>query len=1271
MKEMDLDKQRLDSLTEQDAPPPVPQQDSMIDRMSENFTVAKGRTLFGTLEIEGDDTYYCFYIQKKTTKTWILTQRNIFELTAKDERNAAVVAVLRSFNSGKLEGFGKTFLLTRLMTNLSTMVYLCVQSNNVDNAFMMKAEYTQQSTGAFIAFTATRGGGIYLKLDLAYEGFKLSLDVYDRALPVSIPKLTSVQDSKNKAAIVANLGIKTAATLFRTMGDRLEWYKRKNYILIDSNEKFNEMMLRFMKDVQEAANNNKAVLVGLDTETTGLNMYDLSSQNPLRDTVVSIPFSWKDDEGYVICTDMYYFSNVDDEVVYPLLTKLFSRNPDFSFQNIDMDFMEHHFQFNRMNIVVAGWNVMFDERAFFSEGADIFFDEDGRQIFFNLDTDLTQGSVGAAETGNFRISNSLKAQTRRMVGDETLELDELFGKGNEDKYRYLQDQQLALIYGGADADYTRICVRKGRAMLEKLLYKQYRKYDMTIMYKLARAVWQGMPIDTEAVKKQGDLVYQDLERLKDFIYHYAWLANRDSLNTKADKLKEILGVDSVADVSTALEKDKMFRYPFTPANHKKLLFGMLGYPVVKRAEKSGEPALDKFVLQKLMGVQREAPVEVLMEDLMAVSDPDMKLVDKDKFNADAFPLARVFSTYATLNKEYTSYYRPIMENDMEGRMFYDFSMARAATRRILSPGQTMKGSLKSLVIAPPGKIFMSFDASQIEYRHMASLAYIRIKKILQLQHPDDWEKRLNETSIATIHAMMQKEEADYHIETAASMTGVKQHEVTPKVRKRYKSIGFGIPYGLGEKAMCESLHGGVVNDETMKETKELLASYKIKQKEIIDLLESTRDSAFVPANISEEHRKYLGVGDTHVGIVRNFVGFYRVFILENLTKQRVGRIRRQAGNCIIQGGAAELFRRMLYNFHIGCCKHGIQDKIQWLMTVHDELDAVVDADIDIMLLIKVLYENCTLRYEDHIPYYIGINFGANWLDAKADANELPVIMVQRMIEAYDAGRFSIPSDGNQSNNLLLLKRHYMCDRVEEELRKIIPDLHAGYTWSDDAVAHVDAEFENYVVRSYMSVFAGGSLKQQLEGWQKAREEYGFGVSFLTTKFAGSVQESIENLDIDFDLGIDLLANDSDEEVVVQSEGGAWFDETSMFDQTIPLDEVLVDGEAMSYQFFNNNSQEDELLENANPTNAFDVFVTSKYTRTKVLKMQDEMYSVLVHGTEFNGEESALRKQIRDKFTDGTGTLMIIGRRVLKVANVNCTEDTLDWLDKLITGKQEE
>lgn len=1252
MDEMDFDSQRFDSLVES------------ANKATTPTKLLSTDILFGTLEIEGDGIYYCYLKQTRNSKTWILCDRRILDTVLPEGKTKKdlIVAVLKAKTTGHMLGYGKSYLLTRLMVNISAMMYECSTKSDIQQGFFMRGEYSGETTGSYIKFETTMNGRSYRRLELAYEGFILNIAVTTHPIPVGLPSLEPVMDRVTKAAVVTNLGVRTAASLFKSMGERLDWFKSKKYKLIDSDESFQQMMSAFLDYVQAAADDTKTVLIGLDTETTGLNMLDLAPNNPLRDNVVSIPFAWKDNEAYVICTDMFYFSNVTSSDVFDLFTLLFRRNPDFTFQDIELDYQGKHYSFNRKNITVAGWNVMFDEQAFFSEGADVFFDEDGRQIFFNLNTDLQQGQEGYAELGTYQISNSLKMQTRRMLGDETLELDELFGSGNEDKYRYLTDPVLANLYGGADADYTRLIVRLGIKMTEPNLYQQYRKYDMTMAYMLAKASWQGMPIDTAEVQKLGDLVWQDLERLKDFIYHYAWLANRETLKTKTSKLQELLGLDDEVEVESLLENDKLFRYPFTPANHKKLLFQMLHYPVLKRSDKDGQPALDKFVLQKLMGPQREHPAEILLEDVMAVSDPTMKLVDKDMFNRDAYPLARVFSTYATLNKEYTSYYKPIRENDTEGRMFYGFTLARAATRRILSPGQTMKGTLKKFVIAPPGKIFMSFDASQIEYRHMASLAYIRAKKKLQQEHPRDWERRLNETSIAQIHAMMQNEEADYHIETASSMTGVKQHEVTPKVRKQYKSIGFGIPYGLGERAMCESLHKGVVNDQTMRETKQLLADYKVKQKEIIDLLESTRDSAFFPANISEEHRRYLKVGDSHVGLVRNFVGFYRVFILENLTRKRTSRIRRQAGNCIIQGGAAELFRRMLYNFHIGCCRAGIQDKVQWLMTVHDELDAVIDNDIDIMCLIKVLYENCTLRYEDHIPYYIGINFGSNWYDAKADANELPVIMVQRMVQAYDAGKFSIPCDGKQAENLLLLKRHYMCDRVAEELAKIFPDLSAGFTWDEEKTALVDAQFENYVVRAYLDVFSkgGSSLLEKLQGWQEAREQYGFNVPFLATKFTTEEEGfDFSSVDFDLDLGLSLL-DDGEEDV--RDDG--WFTEGSLFDQNASADDILVDSSNESYRLVF-EAKEDEYMENDKPTSAFDVFVAKHYIRTKVLNAGEGIFSTIVNGTSYEGKERELAKEIRKHFSEGPATILIIGTSVIKVVGVASSEEDLNWLDKKI------
>lgn len=1243
----------------------------------DDYRNASHSPLFGTLEIDGVGSFNIHYKYTRANTTWTLMETDLFiEGKSKEERQEHIVAVLRSKTNGSLLGYGKTYYLTRLLDNINTMMYKCVNLTDVKTGFWTSGSYADQQ-GNFIQFDSWRGGA-YRNLSLAYEGFRLNITPFGGTLPIRLPELMAVQDNKSKAAVVANLGVKTAAALMRTMGDRLDWYKKKQYILIDTKEKFQQMMLHFLRDVQAAYLSNKRVLIGLDTETTGLNMLNLSHDNPLRDTIVSIPFAWKDNEAYVICTDMYYFSNVEDDEVYPLFNMLFSRNDDYTFQDLDFDYCGEHFHFSRRNITVGGFNAFFDEKAFLSHDCEVFFDEDGMILLYNLDTDLVQGQLGQEETGSYLISNSLKNQTRRLIGDETLELDELYGKAHKDKYRYLQDIVLALMYGGADADYTRQVIKIAVSMTEPVLHQQYLKYDMTTLFQMAKASWHGMPIDSQGVREQGAMVAQDLERLKDFIYHYAYLANRDTLREKSAKLQELLGADSTLEVEDIASEEKVFRYPFTPANHKKLLFGMLGYPVVKRNEKSGEPALDKFVLKKLMSKKRERPVEILTESLMSTSDPNVALIDKDEFNSDAFPLARVFSTYATLNKEYTAYYRPIIDNDMEGKMFYNFNMARAATRRILSPGQTMKGSLKSLVIAPPGKIFMSFDASQIEYRHMASLAYIRSRSILQKAHPEDWAERLNATAVARVHSMMQKEEADYHIETAASMTGVRQHQVTPKVRKMYKSIGFGIPYGLGDRSMCESIFG-TANEENMAKTKDLLAQYRVKQAEIIDLLEATRDNAFVPAQIPDNLREYLKVGETHVGLVRNFTGFYRLFILENLTRARTGRIRRQAGNCIIQGGAAELFRRMLYNFHVGSCKAGINRKVTWLMTVHDELDAIIDDDIDIMLLIKVLYENCTLRYEGHIPYYIGINFGANWEDAKSDDKELPVIMVQRMIAAYDAGKFSIPSDGHQPEHLMKLKRHYMCDRVYEELKKIVPHLDHGYKWTEDDVAHIDENFSNYVVRAYMAVFSkkNATLLEQLQGWQQAREEYGFHVGFLAEKLVDyRVSEGSLEMDGDFDLGdvdlslgLELFDNTSEEELYNKREDTGWFNEASLFDHNVSSEDLLADEEAARFIYERDgNGRDDDYVVNENPTSAFDVFVSTKYVRTKVLNMSNDMFSAMTSGTSYSGHERALASEIKKHFTSGAGTVVIIGREMFKVAGVSCTEDDLIWLDKKLSGK---
>lgn len=1248
---------------------------------------------FGTLDIEGGESYFVFLRASRTGTVWVLTDKQVYDRTGNNTGKSTehVVAILKMTVSGRSQGYGKVFILTRLLDVLNSMVSHATTAGEIkpSGMFNLSCNYTDQN-GAVLRFSATVGGSRYKNLFLYSEGFTLDIAQFRGELPFKMPSLLEVQDSNLQSAIISGLGVNTFALLRKRMGDKLDWYDHKDYRMVTSLEEFNEMMSAYLDCVQAAYDKNATVLTAIDTETTGLNMVSLPPDNPNRDFVVAIPFGWEKDKAYVICTQMYYFNNVPGDAVYPLFHKLFSRNADYTFQDIELDFNGKHYKFNRKNIMTVGANVGFDTRAFLCHDVDTFFDEDIQVMHYNLATDYAQGR------------NSLKWMTHHYIGDQTLELDDLFGKQHKDKFRFLTDPDLVKVYGGADADYPRILWRLLRKLTSDNLYKMYRKYDITTVHRTARATWLGMPIDEKSVKRLGEAQLNDLSILMDFIYRYAYAANRGNIDKKAEQLAELLGVGREDLQQSSLEtEDHMYRYKFTPANHKRLLFDILGYPIIKMSEKTHEPALDKYVLKKLAEVKREQPLEVLRYDIRSSNGEDI-LISKEDFNRSQYPLAQVFLKYSELNKEYTAYFKPIMTKDLDQRMFYTFSLQRAATRRILSPGQTMKGSLKKLVIAPPGKLFFCFDASQIEYRHMASLAYIQTKSLLKSQFPDSWEQKLGETGISRIFNMMRNKEADYHIETASMMTGLPQFQIDHDTRKMYKSVGFGIPYGLGDKAMCESLFKQVT-PEYMQRTKEVLADYRRRQSEIIRLLETARDSAFVPAPISEGLRHMLQLDDEQcVGIVNNFVGFYRLFFLDNVSKSRYHRIRNQAGNCLIQGGAAELFRRMIYNFYQGCITAGIGDSVEWLMLVHDEVDSIVSADIDVCKLIKTVHESCTLRYQDHIPYYVGIGLGYNWGEAKDDAAELPVIMVDRLVEAYDAGEFSIPSDGRQPEHLMLLKRHYFCDRIHEELSKIIPNIGVDFEWSDRAVDVVNTEFQNYIVRAYLPAFCTKEdyrtygkkkvpLNVQLERWLAARKEYGFGIDFLQEKLVDARDELLEmqidtgseevSEDIDLaldssdfeftldDLSIDLLDNTSEEEEMLLSTG-QWVDEQDLFDPAISADDIEGLDEDRSYKYFGGDRKlegfEDYEI-NANPTNSFDLYVSKKYVRKYTYKTGENIYSVLLFNTRYKDDVSTVAQLVRQNFSAGSDTVLVCGSSIKKVSGVSCTPEVLDALDKSIVA----
>jgi DNA polymerase I len=129
-------------------------------------------------------------------------------------------------------------------------------------------------------------------------------------------------------------------------------------------------------------------------------------------------------------------------------------------------------------------------------------------------------------------------------------------------------------------------------------------------------------------------------------------------------------------------------------------------------------------------------------------------------------------------------------NPETGRVHTSYSIAGANTGRLAStdpnlqniPVRTEEGRrIREAFIAPPGKVLVSLDYSQIELRILAH--------------------------IAEIPALQQafKDGIDIHAMTASEMFNVPLADMTPDIRRKAKAINFGVIYGISGFGLARNL----------------------------------------------------------------------------------------------------------------------------------------------------------------------------------------------------------------------------------------------------------------------------------------------------------------------------------------------------------------------------------------------------------------------------------------------------------------------------------
>lgn len=928
-----------------------------------------------------------------------------------------------------------------------------LESGELIHDFMAKDDYV------FLKYR--KCGGFIINLQYQATLMEIDFSSAEKYKFPSIKKLEPLMVQLNLEDVGSNLYYSNVKTIdyddvLRSMPDS-KWYCEdtpdgdtiyfKDYRCIKTVDEFEkEVILGLVKTIKKARDEGDLpVLVSVDTETTGLNVYNIPSN--LQSRVVAIPFSYKDNCGLTIFTDMEYFNNISIEYVRDRLEPFLSKEIDCD-DEISIDTLEGVFTFKRSELFITGHNTMFDIKALNVHNFKIWYDADTMQMSFNLDPFLT------------KRKNSLKYITHKLFQCWTPELTDVLGKGNEDKFRYIQDERLAALYGGGDADFSRLVFKRIKEIYmqcrnfhKKDLFKTYLEQDVLLMNIFAKVDYEGVRINRQRFVEEGNKVKEDIRIITNFAHEYVGRVIAVNNYLYQLEVAKSNGVSEDTVPRPDLKNIPSYKFEFAGNDLIRTLYSVLHYPIFvwteppkskndDKKETKPRPAVNKAAMKKLMSCTYDTPTTILKKDILG-SDGE-PLIKAKEFNSYKYPVAYLVSLIGPRKKEYDSYFKPFVEDSFGDRLCKDTKFSAIDTRRISNPIQTIKGSLKKYILPYDDTYAMcDFDMSQVELRIMASLAHDQYM-IDRMKDP----------------------EVDSHTEVAADMFYKAAYLISKKERSYAKQINFGYPYGLMRFKMCEKIFGNT-KDENLAKTQILIETFEKVKHIVVTFLNQVRSKTLESIKIPDCLRNYLEIKeDVPVGIVRNLKGFYKLFQLDDLDEKKASRIARQAGNFPVQSFAAELFRIVLIRLYLAFYKEGwIQkDWIKWHMIVHDELlFSFKKKLIHPIHLIKVVQKACTVSIEGHTNYYIGINIGNNWGDCKDDSSELPVYMVNRLIKQWDEGKFTKEEVDDPKTYIANLRKKYIADRIFEVVLDIYPNIKNNII----DCSKILEKFQNYTVRKYI------------------------------------------------------------------------------------------------------------------------------------------------------------------------------------------------------------
>ncbi|MCF4128535.1 DNA polymerase I [Methylobacterium sp. SyP6R] len=344
-----------------------------------------------------------------------------------------------------------------------------------------------------------------------------------------------------------------------------------------------------------------------------------------------------------------------------------------------------------------------------------------------------------------------------------------------------------------------------------------------------------------------------------------------------------------------------------------ILFGKMGLPGAKKTP-SGQWATPATLLEELAGQGHDLPRRIL----------------------EWRQLSKLKSTYTDSLQEHA--------DRATDRVHTSFALAATTTGRLSSsdpnlqniPIRTEEGRrIRQAFVADAGHKLISADYSQIELRLLAHIA-----DIPQLRQAFE-------------------EGIDIHAATASAMFGVPLDQMTPDLRRRAKTINFGIIYGISAFGLADRL--GIPQGEASAFIKQYFERFPGIRAYIDDTKKICRDKGYVT---------------TLFGRVCHYPQ-----IRSNNPQERAS-VERQAINAPIQGTAADIIRRAMVRMEGALSEAGLTTRM--LLQVHDELVfEAPDEEVEraLPIIARVMEEAPHPAVSLRVPLAVEAKAALNWQEA--------------------------------------------------------------------------------------------------------------------------------------------------------------------------------------------------------------------------------------------------------------------------------------------------